>query len=395
MLRRVFLTVLDSVGVGELPDAERYGDQGTNTLGNILKAVPTTRLPNLQKLGLGNIGPFVNLPENVNPTAFVGKMAETSNAKDTTAGHWELMGLVVEQGFPLYPNGFPRELLSQFEAEVGRKTIGNKPASGTEIIRELGQEHEGTGALIVYTSGDSVFQVAAHEEIVPIEELYRACEVARRLCVGPYNVARVIARPFVGRYPNYERTSRRHDYSVSPPESTVLDHLLSAGIPTFGIGKIVDIFNGSGVEHSTRTVDNAEGMRVLAEHVREVPDHSFVFANLVDFDMKYGHRSDPVGYARALEEFDRFLPELLAALKVNDILILTADHGCDPTDVSTDHSREYVPLIVTSPALNHGGNLGIRRSFNDVGRTIEALLGINALRRGESFADEILRGCRT
>ena len=392
--RRVFLTVLDSVGVGELPDAEKYGDKGTNTLGNILQAVPQTRLPNLEALGLGNVGPFANLKPTGSPRALVGKMGEASNAKDTTAGHWELMGLVVETGFPLYPDGFPRELIEAFEREVGRKVIGNKPASGTEILKELGAAHVRTGALIVYTSGDSVFQIAAHEEVVSIPELYKACEVARRLCNGPWAVARIIARPFVGTDPDFERTPRRHDYSVSPFEPTVLDHLVAGGIPTYGIGKIIDIFNGCGVLHSTRTQDNLDGINKLIEHLRTVGDGSFVFANLVDFDMKYGHRSDAKGYAGALVEFDTHLPRILEAMKPTDLMIFTADHGCDPTDVSTDHSREYVPLIAYSPAFKRGGSLGVRKTFNDVGRTVEEIFGLSVLRRGQSFADEIVRACR-
>jgi phosphopentomutase len=393
-ITRVFLTVLDSFGVGEAPDAARFGDVGSNTLGNVLKVVPATELPNLQKLGLGNIGTFRGLPPNPGLTGIAGKMAERSDGKDTTTGHWEMMGLVIDHGFPLYPQGFPRELMDRFEKEIGRRTLGNRPASGTEIIKELGQEHERTGAIIVYTSGDSVFQVAAHEEVVPIAELYRICEAARRLCVYPFNVARIIARPFTGRWPAYERTPRRHDYSVSPPERTVLDELATAGIPTYGIGKISDIFNGHGVEHSTRTTDNLDGLNVILKHIREVPAGSFVFTNLVDFDQKYGHRNDPVGYSRALMEYDAFLPRILAELGASDLYLMTADHGCDPTDVSTDHTREYVPILGWSPSFRHGLELGIRQSFNDLGRTIGELYGLTNLSRGTSFTDEIVRGCR-
>ena len=392
---RIFLTVLDSFGVGEAPDAARFGDQGSNTLGNVLKVVPSTRLPNFEKLGLGNIGTYKGLPPNPNLTGLAGKMAELSDGKDTTTGHWEMMGLVIEHGFPLYADGFPRELMEQFEKEIGRKTLGNKPASGTEIIKEFGLEHEQTGAVIVYTSGDSVFQVAAHESIIPLEELYSICQVARRLCVHPYNVARIIARPFTGTYPNYERTPHRHDYSVSPPEKTLLDFLAARNIATYGIGKISDIFNGHGVQNSTRTNDNEDGCNVLLKHIQEVPDGSFVFTNLVDFDQKYGHRSDPVGYAKALVAYDTFMPKLFAAMKPTDLFVMTADHGCDPTDVSTDHTREYVPILGWSPSFLHGRELGIRSSFNDLGRTIADLYGVDVLSRGASFADEIVKGCRS
>ena len=391
---RIFLTVLDSFGVGEAPDAHKFGDCGANTLGNVLKRVPGTALPNFEKLGLGNIGTFKGLPANPNLTGLAGKMAEVSDGKDTTTGHWEMMGLVIDHGFPLYPDGFPRELMEQFEREIGRKTLGNKPASGTEIIKEFGLEHERTGAPIIYTSGDSVFQVAAHESVIPLDEIYHICEVARRLCVHPYNVARIIARPFTGSYPNYERTPHRHDYSVSPPEKTLLDYLGPRGITTYGIGKIHDIFNGHGVEKSTRTNDNEDGCNVLLKHIQEVPAGSFVFTNLVDFDQKYGHRSDPVGYARALVHYDSFMPRLFAAMKPTDLFLMTADHGCDPTDESTDHTREYVPILGWSPSFKHGKELGIRNSFNDLGRTIADLYEVDVLNRGVSFADEIVKGCR-
>ena len=391
---RIFLTVLDSLGVGEAPDAAKFGDEGSNTLGNVLKAVPGTMLPNFEKLGLGNIGTYKGLPPNPNLTGLAGKMAEVSDGKDTTTGHWEMMGLVIDHGFPLYPDGFPREMMEQFEKEIGRGTLGNRPASGTDIIKEFGLEHEKTGAVIVYTSGDSVFQIAAHEDIVPIKELYHICEVARRLCVHPFNVARIIARPFIGVYPNYERTPRRHDYSVSPPEKTLLDFLGPRGIETYGIGKIHDIFNGHGVKHSTRTDDNEDGCKVLHKHILEVPNGSFVFTNLVDFDQKYGHRSDPIGYARALVHYDGYLPKLLGALKPTDLFLMTADHGCDPTDVSTDHTREYVPILGYSPSFKHGKELGIRNSFNDLGRTIGELFDVDVIKRGASFADDILKGCR-
>jgi phosphopentomutase len=392
---RIFLTVLDSFGVGEAPDAARFGDQGADTLGNVLKVVTDTKLPNLEKLGLGNIGTYRGLPPNPNLTGIAGKMAELSDGKDTITGHWEMMGLVIDHGFPLYPNGFPRELMEQFEREIGRKWLGNRPASGTDIIKELGPEHERTGAVIVYTSGDSVFQVAAHEDIVPIDELYRICEVARRLCVYPFNVARIIARPFTGKHPHYERTPRRHDYAVSPPEKTLLDFLAQGGVSTYGIGKISDIFNAQGVQHSARTNDNLDGMNVLLKHIQEVPAGSFVFTNLVDFDSKYGHRNDAIGYSRALMEYDAYLPRLLAAMRPTDLFLMTADHGCDPTDVSTDHTREYVPILGWSPSFAHGRELGIRDSFNDLGRTIADLYGVNVLSRGRSFADEIVRGCRS
>lgn len=388
---RMFVIVLDSLGVGEAPDAADYGDAGANTLGHIMEAVPATRLPTMEKLGLGNIGVYQNLAKNPQAIGLFGKMAELSAAKDTTSGHWEMMGLIVEHGFQLYPKGFPADWLAEFEKAIGRKTVGNKPASGTDILVELGPHHEKTGDIIVYTSGDSVFQVAAHEQIVPIAELYKICEEARRRLVPPVSCARVIARPFEGTYPNYTRTSRRHDYSVKPHEKTLLDYMVTQGYRTYGIGKISDIFDGNGVQESTRTQDNLDGLEITLEHVKSVAPGSFVFTNLVDFDSKYGHRQDPVGYAKALEEFDGFLPRLLDALGPKDLLFITADHGCDPCDDSTDHTREYVPLLGYSPSLSHGVDLGIRATFNDLSRTIADLWSVSGVNRGQSFAEDILR----
>lgn len=386
---KITVIVLDSVGIGELPDAKKYGDEGSHTLGHILEKVPQTKLPNLQKLGLGNIAPLPNLDPAQSPMASFGKMAEVSTGKDTMTGHWELMGLKINTPFQTYPDGFPRDLIARFEAETGRKMIGNKPASGTEILDELGAEHMETGAWIGYTSADSVFQIAAHEEIIPLSELYRACEIARRLTLEPeHTVGRVIARPFVGTPGDFKRTPNRHDYAVKPPEPTVLNALKNAGKDVISVGKINDIFSGEGINASHPTKSNNHGIRETITLMGQ--DFSgLLFTNLVDFDSLYGHRRDPEGYARALEEFDAALPELLSKVGDQDLLVITADHGNDPIHAGTDHTREYVPLLVYNPALSQSVDLGIRATFSDLAATIADNFGINGSGHGKSFLKQL------
>ena len=347
---RVILVILDSLGVGELPDASKYGDEGSNTLGNMARVLGGLNLPNFEQLGLGNIIRVEGVKSVPHCQAAWGKMAEMSEGKDTTIGHWEIMGVITEKPFPVYPHGFPEDLIRRFEQIIGRKVLGNKVASGTVIIEELGQAHMRTGCPIVYTSADSVFQIAAHEEIIPLAELYRMCQTARKMLQGEHGVARVIARPFKGEAGHFERTANRHDFSLEPPRPTVLDVLVKNGHKTTGIGKIKDIFANRGITHHISIKNNTEGIRHIIEAIKS-DDHGLVFANLVDFDMKYGHRNDPQGYARALEEFDRVIRDILEGLRETDILIFTADHGCDPTTPSTDHSREYVPLLVMGPKV--------------------------------------------
>src|SRR5271157_4553272 len=344
---RVIWIVLDSVGIGELPDAAEYGDTGRNTLGHIAESRPL-RIPTLVELGLANIAPLEHLQPALAPRAFYGKGATRSPGKDTTTGHWEMAGVWLEQAFPVYKQGFPPEVMEPFEKQIGRKTLGNKPASGTEIIKELGEEHVRTGKPIVYTSGDSVFQIAAHEEVVPIEELYRYCEIARRLLQGEHRVGRVIARPFVGEPGAFQRTERRHDYAVEPPHPMLLDLLNGAGLDVVGVGKIPDIFLNRGITRSLPGNNNCMALESTTTAI-EGSSHGLIFTNLVDFDMLYGHRLDVEGYGRALEEVDAFLPTLLRRLKPADLLIFSADHGCDPVGPSTDHSREYVPILTTGP----------------------------------------------
>src|SRR5215510_6972013 len=364
---RVIWVVLDSVGIGPLPDAEEYGDVGRNTLGHIAESRPL-RLPNLVKMGLGNIAPLAHVPAAEKPTASYGKGATRSPGKDTTTGHWEMAGVWLDQAFPVYKNGFPRELMEEFEQQIGRKTIGNKPASGTEIIKELGEEHVRSSKPIVYTSGDSVFQIAAHEEVIPVNELYRMCEIARRLLDGPHRVGRVIARPFIGADGNFVRTARRHDYAVDPPKPMLLDALAERKVRVLGIGKIHDIYNGRGVGEYLTTKSNADGMEKLTTAMKERKD-GLIFCNLVDFDMLYGHRKDVEGFAKSLEEFDRLLGEFLRLLSLSDLLMITADHGCDPDPrwPTTDHSREYVPILAYSPSRGASVSLGIRQTLADMG----------------------------
>jgi phosphopentomutase len=385
---RVVWIVLDSVGIGELPDAEEYGDVGRTTLGHIAESRPLA-LPNLIRLGLANIAPLAHLAPAASPIGAFGKGATHSPGKDTTTGHWEMAGVWLDQAFPTYPQGFPKELIADFERQIGCGTLGNKPASGTEIIKELGEEHVRTGKPIVYTSGDSVFQIAAHENVVPIAELYRMCAIARKLLDGPNRVGRVIARPFAGTAGHFARTARRHDYAVEPPKPMLLDVLAERGVPVFGIGKIHDIYNGRGVEEYVTTTGNADGMAKLTAALRERRS-GLIFCNLVDFDMLYGHRKDVEGFAQSLEEFDKFLDPFLGLMNGSDLLIITADHGCDPDSrwPTTDHSREYVPILVYSPVSGAGVNLGVRSTLADMGQTIAENFGGKIL-HGKSFLPEI------
>ncbi|ABO49635.1 phosphopentomutase [Desulforamulus reducens MI-1] len=387
-VRRVSLIVLDSVGIGELPDAADYGDKGSNTLANVAKAVQGLNLPNLAKLGLGHIHPLQGVEPMTNPLAAYGKMAERSMGKDTTTGHWELAGIILEKPFRTYPQGFPKEIIDKFENRIGRKILGNVVASGTQIIEELGKQHMDTGCPIVYTSADSVFQIAAHEDVIPLEELYRICEIARQMLDGEHKVGRVIARPFVGKPGSFQRTANRHDYAVPPPVPNILTILQEAGIKTMGVGKIYDIFAGVGISDTIKTKDNMDGVDKTIKFMKDTQE-GLIFANLVEYDSLYGHRNDPAGYARALEAFDRRLPEIMEAMLPEEVLIITADHGCDPTTTSTDHSREYVPLLVYGEPVKGGVNLGTRTSFSDVAASLADFFGVN-LKTGISFVPEIL-----
>lgn len=387
-MRRVFLTVLDSVGIGEMPDADQFGDAGSNTIAAAASS-PYFSMPNMQKLGFFNIDGVTCRESVKEPQGAFARMTERSQGKDTTIGHWEIAGVVSEQPLPTFPDGFPKELLDAFEKETGRGVLCNRPYSGTEVIKDFGREHMETGKLIVYTSADSVFQIAAHEAVVPVEELYRYCEIARRLCTGAYGVGRVIARPFEGEWP-YKRTSRRHDYSLEPPKATMLDQIKAAGQEVLAVGKINDIFAGRGITDMIRTVDNADGIDKTLNYAKREFD-GICFTNLVDYDMLYGHRNDVEGYAKALTYFDNRLPELLAALGEEDILMITADHGCDPSTPSTDHSREYTPLVIAGRPVKAGVNLGTRKTFADIAATILDYLGVQGETEGESFLKAIVR----
>ena len=380
--KRVTWIVLDSVGIGEMPDAAAYGDVGSDTLGNIARR-RTLNLPNLARLGLGNIRPLPHVGPVEHPQAAYGRCALASPGKDTTTGHWEMAGIHLEKPFPLYPNGFPPEIMDEFERRIGRKSLGNKAASGTEIIKELGEEHMRTGSPIVYTSADSVFQVAAHEEVIPLWELYKICETARALLRGPYEVGRVIARPFAGSPGAFARTTNRKDFAVPPPRGMLLDQLDARDVNVFSIGKIFDVFLGRGIREYEKTKSNADGMHKTSEALDAV-DRGLIFVNLVDFDQLYGHRNDVEGYARALEEVDAWLPEFTARLTPDDLLILTADHGCDPTTPSTDHSREYVPVLAWNSRHVEGADLGVRSSLSDIGQTVAENFGAR-IAQGESF----------
>ncbi len=401
IFRRIILIVLDSLGIGEMPDAAFYGDADSDTLGNIARRT-TLHLPNFANLGLGNIKPVANLEPAPEPLACFGRCALASPGKDTTTGHWEMAGVHLDRPFPVYPNGFPPQIIEEFERRIGRRAIGNLPASGTEIIERLGEEHMRTGSPIVYTSADSVFQVAAHEEVIPLWELYRICETAREILRGPHQVGRVIARPFLGRPGSFVRDqANRHDYAVPPPRGMLLDLLEQAGVPVFAIGKIFEIYLGRGIREYVKTRSNAEGMERILAAMEEAPG-GLVFANLVDFDSLYGHRNDVEGYARALEEVDAWLPALLERARKDDLILFTADHGNDPTTPSTDHSREYVPLLVYGLKARRGVDLGTRASLADIGQTVAAnFLGDSGapaasgrapkyLEKGTSFLDAIL-----
>jgi phosphopentomutase len=373
---KVVLIVLDSAGIGALPDAEQYGDAGSNTLGNCSRAVGGLKMPHMGKLGLGLLTDIAGVPPVDEPAACYGKMAERSPGKDTTTGHWEIAGIILDRPFPVYPDGFPPEIIEPFKDRIGRDILGNKAASGTAIIEELGELHMRTGKPIVYTSADSVFQIAAHEEVIPLDELYRICRVARELLTGRHAVGRVIARPFVGSPGSFQRTANRHDYSLKPPAPSVLNLLKDNGLEVVAVGKINDIFAGEGITRSVHTIGNADGVNKTLELMRE-DFNGLIFTNLVDFDQKFGHRNDPRGYAGALEEFDSRVPDLIEALHPADVLLITADHGCDPTTTSTDHSREFVPLLVFGHQLKKGVNLGTRSSFSDVAATVARIFGLS------------------
>jgi phosphopentomutase len=387
--KRIFLIVMDSVGIGEAPDAEKFGDKGSDTLGHIAERMNGLTMPNMAKLGLSNIREIKGIEKQEKPLAYYTKMIEASNGKDTMTGHWEIMGLNIQTPFRVFADGFPDELLSELEERTGRKIIGNKPASGTEILDELGEEHMKTGALIVYTSADSVLQIAAHEEIIPIEEQYRICKIARELTLDEkYMVGRVIARPFLGEPGNFKRTANRHDYALKPFDRTVMNEMKDSGLDVISIGKISDIYDGEGVTKSLRTVSNMDGMDKLVESL-DMEFTGMSFLNLVDFDALYGHRRDPEGYGKALEEYDARLPEVFAKLKEDDLLIITADHGNDPVAKGTDHTREYVPLIVYSKQMQVGKELPIRETFADIGATVADNFNIKMPKFGKSFLQEL------
>jgi phosphopentomutase len=389
MKQRVIWIILDSVGMGELPDAGKFGDVGSNTLGNTSKAMGGLNLPNLVQLGLGNIEGMVGIEKIQSPNGCFARVAEISNGKDTTTGHWEMVGIYSEHGFPTYPEGFPKHIIDKFKEVTGTDILGNCVASGTEIIKELGEEHMKTGYPIIYTSADSVFQIAAHEDIIPIERLYEICQIAREQLVGEDAVARVIARPFIGEVGNFTRTSNRRDFSLEPSD-TLLDHMKAEGLDVVAIGKIEDIFAGKGITEAVHTKDNMEGVDITLDYMKK-DINGLVFTNLVDFDSKWGHRNNYEAYAKGLEAFDERLPEILEAMGENDLLFINADHGCDPTTPSTDHSREYVPLIAYGKQLKQGVNLGTRKTFADIGQTIADLFKVKPVAIGESFLDAIMK----
>jgi len=382
--RRAILVVCDSLGVGELPDAAEFGDTGADTLGHVL-ASREVRIPNLFALGLGNLTPTFEGARNPHPEGAFGRMAQASVGKDTATGHWEIAGLLTRTAFRTYPDGFPPEIVRRFEERIGRKVLGNKAASGTEILKELGEDHVRTGSPILYTSGDSVFQVAAHEDVIPLDELYRICRVGYDIVCLEYGVCRVIARPFVGRgRDEFKRTSNRRDFAVPPAGETLLDHLVKAGWPVFAVGKIEDIFAGRGVSQAVHTRSDADGIDQTLTAMAKV-DRGLIFTNLVDFDTLYGHRNDVAGYASNLEALDSRIPELVGALRHDDLLIFTADHGCDPSDTSTDHTREHVPVLVRGPRVRPGTDLGTRGSFADLGQTLAQNFDVGPLGLGTSF----------
>ena len=391
MSRRVIIIVLDSAGIGEMPDAEEYGDLGSHTLGNIARLRGGLHLPHLEKLGLGNIDASTGVHACQNPEGSFGKMAERSVGKDTTTGHWEMAGVILDRALPTFPRGFPQEFMERYELAIGRKVIGNVVASGTEIIQRLGEEHVRTGKPIVYTSADSVFQVAAHEGVIPLSELMQMCQIARDMLTDDMQVGRVIARPFLGVVGQFYRTSNRHDFAMDPPHKILMEYVQARGLEVCAVGKIHDIYAGRGITDFETTKGNMEGVTKTLGYMAKV-DSGLIMTNLVDFDMLYGHRNDVEGYAQALEAFDERLPEIYAALRSEDILIITADHGCDPTLAGTDHTREYVPLLVCGPRLKKGVNLGIRSTFADMGATVAQYLETEPLAHGKSFFSEIKGG---
>ncbi|HUV30335.1 MAG TPA: phosphopentomutase [Acidobacteriota bacterium] len=387
---RVILIIIDACGVGALPDAADYGDDHAATLPNLAGAVGGLNMPNCQKLGLGNIAAIKGIPPAPAPIACFGRMAERSAGKDSTSGHWEIAGLTLDEPLPLFHDGFPDDLVGRFEEKAGVKTIGNVAASGTEIIERLGHEHLSTGALILYTSADSVFQLAAHEKVCPVERLYEICLIARDVCQGDYGVGRVIARPFTGEPGFFVRTSRRRDFSLPPTGRTILDHLAANGRHVFAVGKIWDLFAGHGIHERVKTENNTEVMDAVRQMVRYDHQHELIFANCVDFDQLWGHRNDARGFARGLEQFDGRMGELLPLLRGDDLLIITADHGCDPTmETSTDHTREYVPLLVYGRYAKSGVDLGTRETFADVAATLAGLFGFDVPVTGRSFLKDV------
>lgn len=386
---KIHVVVLDSVGIGEAPDAANFGDVGSHTLGHIAEKMNGLTMPHMESFGLANIEPLQGMQATDKPKAYFGKMQEASVGKDTMTGHWEIMGLNIDKPFKVYPEGFPAELIAELEKRTGRKVLCNEPASGTQVIDDFGKEHMETGAIIVYTSADPVLQIAAHEEIIPLEELYKICEIARELTLQPeYLVGRVIARPFVGTPGNFTRTSNRHDYALKPFGRTTMNVLKDAGLDVIAIGKISDIFNGEGVTDAVRTKNNTDGMDKFAEVVRR-DFHGISFLNLVDFDANFGHRRDPLGYGNALQEFDARLPEITEAMTEDDLLIITADHGNDPTFPGTDHTREYVPLIIYSPRFNGGSELALRETFADIAATVAENFKVEAPKFGKSFLNNL------
>jgi phosphopentomutase len=384
--KRIILIVLDGAGIGEMPDAADWGDKGTDTIGHVI-AAEKPRIPRLQKFGLGNIHTMADLPPVAKPEGSFGKAAIFSNGKDTTVGHWEMTGLITRQPFPTYPNGFPARILEPFKKAIGREVLGNRTASGTEIIKELGEDHVRTGNPIVYTSADSVFQVAAHEQVIPLEELYRICRIARSILDGPDRVGRVIARPFVGKPGSFVRTGNRRDFAIPPPEKTLLDRLKDSGLATVAIGKIASIFDFIGITGQLEAHNNAESIAQTIRALDSTPE-GIIFANLVDFDMYWGHRRDSRGYAQGLEFFDQCIPDIQHAMREDDCLVITADHGCDPTAYGSDHTREYVPILVYGKCLAGGVNLGTRSTLADIGQTVAENFGLR-LSFGTSFLGEL------
>ncbi len=392
-INRVIWIVLDSVGMGELPDADRFGDCGSNTIGNTAKAVGGLKIPNMVSLGLGDIDGMVNVDKTDSPKGCYGRLAEMSNGKDTTIGHWEMTGIYTPNPFPTYPNGFDKSIIDEFIANAGAIAgfdgiLGNYPASGTEIIKELGMKHIETGYPIIYTSGDSVFQIAAHEDVIPVDKLYDICRVARKILTGKDAVARVIARPFVGKDGNFTRTANRRDFSLEPTKENILSYMKNDGLDVIGVGKIEDIFAKVGITEAIHTKDNQDGIDVTIEYMKK-DNKGLIFTNLVEFDSMWGHRNDYVGYANGLKEFDERLPEIMAAMNDDDMLVITADHGCDPTTPSTDHSREYVPLLVYGKEIASGMNLGTGKTYANIGATLAEIFATKSLAIGESFAKEI------